>query len=112
MQSSYEFAYTFITFALMASTLVAPLAALVGCQMRMAGEAGEAFEGERVANVATAFLLALLTTLGYCASTTAPPAWVSALCLVAAYSPVLWLAARASRRARATAPTRQAAALA
>ncbi|TXI80930.1 MAG: hypothetical protein E6Q40_14230 [Cupriavidus sp.] len=112
MQSSYEFAYTFVTIALMASMLVAPIAALAGCQMKIAGEAGEAFEGERVANVATAFLLALLTTLGYSASITAPPAWVSTLCLVAAYSPVLWLAARTSRRARATSPARHDAALA
>jgi len=118
MQPTYESqTFTLISLALIASILIAPLAAYMGSYYfkRMLGEA-EAFEGERAAQVATSFLLALLTTVGYSADTVvAPPAWVSVLCVVAAYSPVLWLTARAVHAvtgARATALMRQATAIA
>lgn len=97
MQPTYESqTFTLISLALIATILIAPVAAYMGSHLkRMLGEA-EAFEGERAAQVAASFLLALLTTVGYSADTVvAPPAWVSVLCVVAAYSPVLWLAARA-----------------
>ncbi|WP_432263463.1 hypothetical protein [Cupriavidus sp. TMH.W2] len=113
MQPTYEsLSFSLISLALTASILIAPLAAYMGGYFKqMLGE-GDAFEGERAAQVAAAFLLALLTTVGYGADSVAPPAWVSVLCVVAAYSPVLWLAVRAARCACSTAEMRQPAAIA
>lgn len=114
MQPTYESqTFTLINLVLIGSILIAPMAAYIGSYFKqMLGE-GEAFEGERAAHVAASFLLALLTTIGYGgAESISPPAWVSVLCVAAAYSPVLWLVIRAARCARSTASMRRAAAMA
>ncbi|MGY2488260.1 hypothetical protein [Cupriavidus sp. CP313] len=112
MQPTYQTqTFALVSFLLIASTVVAPLAAYLGSHFKqMLGE-GEAFEGEQAAHVVSAFLLALLTTVGYCAEAVAPPAWVGGLCVATAYSPVLWMVARAVRSSRTTSTRRPLAAL-
>lgn len=92
--------FTLITSLLIAATIVAPLAAYLGGQLKEVLCEVSAFDGEGAAQVSAAFLLALLATLGYGADSVAPPVWVGALCVGIAYSPVAWLAVRAVRGCR------------
>lgn len=98
MQPIYESqTFTLITSLLIAATIVAPLAAFLGGQLKEVLGEVSAFDGEGAAQVSAAFLLALLATLGYGADSVAPPVWVGVLCVGIAYSPVAWLTVRAVR---------------